>query len=78
MNITDRYNGKKVVTFTMQDRLDDKTDKLTSMMSTLTAQDNNQNKLLKPKVSKTGEEEKQGIVMTKAIIRIDTDQIVEI
>ena len=34
----------------MQDSLDDKIDKLTSMMSKLTAQDNNQNKQLKPKV----------------------------
>ena len=45
MNIRDGYNSKKVVTFDMQDRLDDKIDKLTSMMSKLTAQGSNQNKL---------------------------------
>ena len=33
MNVRDGYNSKKVVTFDMQDRLDDKIDKLTSMMS---------------------------------------------
>ena len=32
MNIRDWYNSKKVVTFDMQDRLDDKIDKLTSVM----------------------------------------------
>ena len=49
MNIRDGYNSKKVVTFHMQDRLDDKIDKLTSMISKLTAQGKNQNKQLKPK-----------------------------
>ena len=45
------YNyNKKVVTFDMQDRLDDKTDKLTSMMSKLIPQGSNQNKLFKPKI----------------------------
>ena len=34
----------------MQDSLDDKIDKLTSMMSKLTAQDNNQNKQFKTKI----------------------------
>ena len=43
MNIRDGYNNKKVVTFDTQDRLDNKIDKLTSMMSNLTAQGNNQN-----------------------------------
>ena len=43
MNIGDGYNGKKVVTFDTQDKLDDKIVKLTSMMSKLTAQGNNQN-----------------------------------
>ena len=50
MNIRDGYKSKKVVTFVMQDRLDDKIDKLTSMMSKLTAQGNNQNKQFKPKI----------------------------
>ena len=43
-------NSKKVVTFDTQDRLDDKIDKHTSMMSKLTAQGNNQNKQFKPKI----------------------------
>ena len=43
MNVRDGYNSKKVVIFDMQDRLDDKIDKLTSIMSKLTAQGNNQN-----------------------------------
>ena len=37
-NIRDEYNSKKVVRFDTQDRLDDKIDKLTSMMSKLTVQ----------------------------------------
>ena len=38
MIIWDGYNiGKKVVSFNMQERLDDKLDKITSMMSKLTA-----------------------------------------
>ena len=38
MNIRDGYNSKKVATFDMQNRLDGKLDKITSMMSKLTAQ----------------------------------------
>ena len=49
MNIGDGYNRKNVVTFDTQDRLDDKIDKLTSLMSKLTAQGNNKNKQFKPK-----------------------------
>ena len=37
MNIRDGYNSQKVVTFDTQDRLDDKIDKLISIMSKLTA-----------------------------------------
>ena len=51
MSIKDRYNSKRV-TFDLQDSLDDKIDKLTSMMSKLTAQDNDQNKQFKPKIYK--------------------------
>ena len=40
MNIRDGYNSEKVVTFDTQDRLDDKVDKLTSMVSKLTTQGN--------------------------------------
>ena len=49
MNIKDGYNSKKV-TFDMQDRLDNKIDKLTLMMSKLMAQGNNQNKQFGPKI----------------------------
>ena len=49
MSMNDGYSSKKV-TYNMQDSLDDKMDKLTSMMSKLTAQDNNQNKQFKPKI----------------------------
>ena len=50
INVRDGYNSKKVVTFDMQDRLGDKIDKLTSIMSKLTAQGSNQDKLFKPKI----------------------------
>ena len=49
-NVRDVYNSKKVVTIDMQDRLDDKIDKLTCIMSTLTTQSSNWNKLFKPKI----------------------------
>ena len=49
MSMKDGYNSKKV-TFDMQDSLDTKIDKLTSMMSKLTAQDNDQNKQFKPEI----------------------------
>ena len=50
MNIGDGNISKKAVTFEIQDRLDDKIDKHTSMMSKLTAQGNNLNKQFKPKI----------------------------
>ena len=50
MNIRDGYNSKKLVTFDMEDRLDDKIDKLTYMMSKLTVQGSNQNKPFKLKI----------------------------
>ena len=50
MSIRDGYNSKKVVTFDMQDRLDNKIDKLTCMMSKLTARVYKQNKPFKPKI----------------------------
>ena len=49
MNIKDRYMGKKV-TFDTQDSLDKKIGRLISMMSKLTAQDDDQTKQFKPKV----------------------------
>ena len=78
MNIRYGYNSKKVVTFDTQDRLDDKIDKLTSMMSKLTAKSNNQNKQYKPKIYHGKREDKQEIITIKAIITVDTDQIVVI
>ena len=51
MNIRDGYNsGEKVFTFGTRDRLDDKLEKITSMVSKLTAQESNQNMLFKPKI----------------------------
>ena len=49
MNIKDGYISKKV-TLDTQDSLDEKIDKLTLMMSKLTAQDDNWNKQFKPKI----------------------------
>ena len=56
MNIKDGYNSKKVTVDT-QDSLDDKIDRLTSMMSKLTAQDDNQNKQFKPKIYQSRQRE---------------------
>ena len=51
MNIQDGYNSRKnVVIFDTQDRLDDKIDEITSMMSKLTAQGSSQNRPFKPKM----------------------------
>ena len=49
MNIRDGYNNQKVVTFDTQDRLDEKLDKITSIMSKMTAQGSNQHRPFKPK-----------------------------
>ena len=49
INIKDRYISKKV-TFDMQDGLEEKIDRLMSMMSKLTAQDVDQIKQFKPKI----------------------------
>ena len=51
MNIQDGYNSSiKVISFDIQDRLDDKLDNITSMMSKLTAQGSCQNRTFKPKI----------------------------
>ena len=51
INIQGGYNnGKKVVLFDTQDRLDDKLDKITFMMSTLTAQGSSHKRWFKPKM----------------------------
>ena len=78
MNVRDGYNSKKVATFDMQDRLDDKIDKLTSMMSKLTAKGSSQNNCLNPKFIKAKGEDKEEIIMIKVIIKIDMDKVVEI
>ena len=78
MNIRDGNNSKKTVTFDMQDRLDDKINKLTSMMSKLTAQVASRINSLNPKFIRAKGQEKQEIIMIRVIIRIDIDQIVEI
>ena len=46
MKVSESHNStnKKLVTFNTQDRLDDKIDKLTSMVCKLTAQGNTQDK----------------------------------
>ena len=67
----------------MQDSLDDNIDRLTSMISKLTAQDDNPNKHLKSKIYKANGEDKQEIsrikiIMVREITKIDIDQIVEI
>ena len=49
MNKKDGYFGKKI-TFDTQNSLDEKIDRLMSMMSKLTTQDDDQNKQIKPKI----------------------------
>ena len=50
MNIRDWYNSRKTVMFNTQDRLDDKIDKLTYMMSKLTTQSSDQNRPFKLRI----------------------------
>ena len=57
INIKDGNLSKKD-TFNTQDSLDDKIDRLTSMMSKLTTQEDNQNKQFKPKIYQRNEEGK--------------------
>ena len=82
MNIKDGYASKRV-TFDTQDGLEEKIDRLTSMMSKLTIQDNSQNKQFKPKIyqgKRRGQTETFMIDITimREIIKIGIDQIVEI
>ena len=76
-SIEDGYHGKKV-TFDMQDSLDDKIDKLTSMISNLTAQDNNQNKQFNPRYIKVDRENNHDTIMIRLITKTDIDQRAEI
>ena len=67
-----------MVTFDTKNRLGDKLDKITSMMSKLTAQGSNQNRMFNQKFTKAKGEDKQGIIMINVNIKIDTDEIVVI
>ena len=71
----DGYISKKV-TFNTQDGLEEKIDRLTSMMRKLTAQYYDSIKQFKPKIYK-GKRRGQTI-MVKEVIKIDIEQIVEI
>ena len=51
IKVRDGCHTTKAVIFNMQDRLDDKIDKVTSMMRKLTAQGNKQDKQFKPKIN---------------------------
>ena len=57
VNMKDGDISKKV-TFDTQDSLDEKIDRLTSMMNKLAAQDDNQTKQFKPKYIKAKEEDR--------------------
>ena len=63
--------------FNTWDKLDDKIDKLISMMSKLTAQGNSQNRPFKPKIYKGKGEDKLGIIIIKIDTKVDVDQTVE-
>ena len=76
MNIKDGYISKKI-TYDTQDSLDEKIDRLESMVSKLTAQDDDQNKKFKPKIY-TPTQFFMITAMVRKIIKIDIDQIVEI
>ena len=71
MNMREGYNSKKVVTFDMQDRLDDKIDRLTSVMIKLTAEGSNQNKPFKPNIYQG---KRRGQVMTSEEVEVDLEK----
>ena len=82
MNIKDGYISKKV-TFDTQDGLEEKIDRLMSMMNKLTAQDDDPVKQFKPKIYQSKREDRQetfmiGAIMVKEVIKIHIEQIVEI
>ena len=77
MNTWKGYNSnKKTISFDTQNSLDDKIDKLTSMMSKLSTQDSNKTDHLSIKYIKV--KGKAGLIMAKIDIEIATDQTVEI
>ena len=82
MSMKESYVNKKV-TFDTQDSLEEKTDRLMMMMSTLTTQDDGQNKQFNPKIYQGKKEDRKefsmtDIIMTRETIRIGLDQIAEI
>ena len=62
----------------MQDKLDDKIDKLTSMMSKLTAQSHKQDKQFKPKIYEGKRENRQSITVTRVVTGPEIDLLVVI
>ena len=80
MNIKDEYTSKKA-TFDTQNSLDEKIDRPTSLMSKLTAEDDDQIKQFKPKIYQSKGEDRQEIstiaAMVREITKIDIGQIVE-
>ena len=82
INIRDGYVSKKI-TFNTQDGLEEKLDRLTSMMNKLTTQDDSQNKQFKPKIyqgKRRGQTRNfyDRLPMIKAMIKIAIDQTMEI
>ena len=81
MSIKDSY-GNIRVTFDTKDGLEEKIDRLMTMMSILTGQDDGQNNSLNLRYFKVREEDRQGIsmanvIMARETIREDLDQIAE-
>ena len=81
INIKDGYISMKV-TFDTRNNLHEKIDRFTSMMSKLTAQDDDQVKQFKPKYIKVKGVNRQGNfminIMVREIFKMDTGQIVKI
>ena len=81
MSIKYNYNNKRV-TFDMQDRIEEKIDRLVAMMSKLTAKDDGTNKQFKPKISQSKRRQTRNFYdkhnYNQKIIRIGKDQVVEI
>ena len=79
MNIWGGYNSnKKTVSFDTQDRLDDKIDKLASLMSKCQLKEVTELYNLSPNFIKEKGEDKVEIIMTKVDIKVDINQTMEI
>ena len=69
----------KKVTFDTQDSLDEKIDRLSSMVSKLTAQDDDQIKQFKPKIYQSKRKgQTRNFYMVRKVIKVNIGQIVEI